>query len=89
VYPKLPLLNILLVKTLLFKSQLKAVKLAQSQSNQSLFFHPYKDKSMQDSIRFPEVSKSTYDFVTENENKNTTLKTVGHEKLLQKILRRD
>ena len=40
---------------------------------------------MQDSIRFAEVSKSMYDFVTENENKNTTLKTVAHEKLLQKV----
>ena len=33
--------------------------------------------SMQDSIRFPEVSKSPNDFVIENENKNTTLTPVA------------
>ena len=41
----------------------------------------HRKESMQGSICFPEVSKSTYDVVTENENKNTTLKTVGHELL--------
>ena len=38
-------------------------------------------------MRFPESSKSTYEFVTDHENKNTMLKTVGHEKLLQTFLK--